>query len=231
MEASFFDYLNFPSETTDTAAIVNEPVRDVSIVEFPIVKETPIESTEMGKPEVKHVPVIDFSAFLKRSYPLNVINTKFVNVGVYQIFNYTPGVLFLKQGYRRFILMDKGTFDKMIASSESISFALQCLGTVEQRRFSFEDCPIHIRIRTVFHKPHVEIKTTDEGQSIMLTSEEWASFIRYLPVIKLHMEHLYKLQTYIKEHIDRVMSSNNIYVPPPQQMDWLLINICNTRFR
>lgn len=219
MEASLFEYLNFPSETSDTLAIVNEPVRDVSIVEFPIVKETPIESTETSEPEVKHVPVIDFSAFLKRSYPLNNINTKFVNVGVYQIFNYTSGVLFLKQGYRRFVLMDKATFDKVVASSESISFALKNLGTVEQRRFSFDDCSIHIRIRTVFHKPHVEIKTIDGGQSIMLNSEEWTSFIRYLPVIKLHMEHLSKLQTYIKEHIDRVMSSNDIYVPPPQQMD------------
>lgn len=155
MEASLLEYLNFPSGTTDTPAIVNEPVRDV---EFPL---RPIESTYTGEPEVKHVPVIDFSAFLKRSYPLNVINTKFVNVGVYQIFNYMPGVLFLKQGYKRFILVDKSSFEKIIASSESISFALQNLGTVEQRRFNFEDCSIQIRIRSVFHKPHVEIITTD----------------------------------------------------------------------
>lgn len=219
MEASLFEYLNFPSGTTDTPAIGNEPVRDV---EFPL---RPIESTDTGEPEVKHVPVIDFSAFLKRAYPLNVINTKFVNVGVYQIFNYMPGVLFLKQGYKRFILVDKSSFEKVIASSEGISFALQNLGTVEQRRFNFEDCSIQIRIRTVFHKPHVEIKTTDGGHSIMLNSEEWTSFIRYLPVIKLHMNHLSKLQTYIKEHIDRVMSSNNIYVPPPQQMDGYEANL------
>lgn len=142
------EFLTFSSENiTPSPSVVNESERDA---EFPLVKDP---STVVGDPaldEVKNIPVIDFNAFIVQSRSLNAIHTKFVNVGAYQIFNYMPGVLFLKQGFRKFVLMDKTSFDKLAEARVRISSALENHTAAEQRKFDLENCPIKIRIRTVF---------------------------------------------------------------------------------
>ena len=74
-----------------------------------------------------------------------------------------------------------------------------------------------LKMKTVFSKPHVEI--VDGVQNIMLNKQEWDTFLNYLPCIRRYITHLIEKGSYMVDHIDRVMRSDHVYVPPPQELD------------
>lgn len=199
-----------------------EPSREslTNVVDSPpeAVEEEANVSDVLESFEIKVKPKFDLTSFLRLIYPLNRIHTKFVHVGLYKQLNYRPGVLFLKQGHKRFIFMEADSFLKLAAALDAVSYALNNIEDVSTRKFGLLDCPVQVKIRIVFSKPQVEIKMRDGIQSILLNMDELICLVHYLPSIKRYIEHLTANESWMIEHIDRVMRSENVYVPPPQQM-------------
>lgn len=186
---------------------LQDPTQDVSKVELPL---------------VKNIPTTDLTAFLRIVYPLNGIHTKFVHVGLYKQFNYEPGVLFVKQGHKDFVLLDKDMFRKLTQVTESIDFILQSTQNTNlkknvARTYDFAD--FQIKIKTVSSKPHVNINVWNSAEKIILTLEEWKTFARYLPCIQRYIEHLDAKGSFMIEHIEHVMKNDRFYTHPPQQLD------------
>lgn len=113
--------------------------------------------------------------------------------------------------------MDAESFRKFTTATDAISFTLNNTGRTNTRKYALVNCPVEVKIKIVFTKPNVEI--TSGRESILLNQDEWTSFVGYLPSIERYIDHLTTNELWMVEHVDRVMKSNKVYVPPPQQLN------------
>lgn len=172
----------------------------------------------MEFPLGKNIPTIDLTAFLRIFYPLNGIHTKCVHVGLYKQFNYEPGVLFVKQGHKDFVLLDQDMFRKLRQVTEIIDFILKSTQNTNLKKNlvrTYYFAEFQIKIKTVSSKPHV----WNSVEKIILTLKEWNTF--YLPCIQRYIEHLDAKGSFMVKHIDHVMKKDRFYTHPPQQLDRL----------
>lgn len=186
--------------------------QEVDVVEFPLIDKSAPHSDLTAKPAV---PQQDLTAFLKVMYNVNQIFSKFVTVGLFKEFDFHLGVLFHKQGNRKYVLLSHAQFCELQDAAASITYAVR--NKIEKRRFEFFWGKVIIR--NIYFKRHVEIQDSTNKTSIIFTEQEWVDFVSILPCISRYVEQLTSVETYLIEHIDRVLHSESVYVPPPQQVN------------
>lgn len=160
-------------------------------------------------------PQRDLVSFLKVTYNVNPLFSKFATVGLFKDLEYKVGVLLHKQGMRKYILMDSAQFSDIRALEKTITYAINHKSST--RRF---DAPgLTYTIRYVYYLPNIEVKDPKNKISFMFSMQEWLSFVALMPCIDMYIQRLSCVESYLIEHIDRVMRSDSVYVPPPQEVN------------
>lgn len=193
-----------PTVVPTTAAPTNTPDVTEDIVEFPLVRDDGL------------VPSLDTTAFLRVMYNLNAIYSKFVTVGLFKEFDFRLGVLFHKQGNRKYVLMDRTQFAELDKEEPSITFALRNIKAIKKRKFDVSG--LKVIIRNIYFKPHVEIRDLARKSCFLFTEQEWTAFVNLSPCVSRYVEQLSNYEGDLVEHIERVMRSDSVYVPPPQRL-------------
>lgn len=184
--------------------------------------QTPSSPTPPSHDEVKKksIPIclcFDVSGLLQLMYPLNSNNSKFVSVGLFKELNYHPGILFFKQGIKRFILLDEVQFHELYTLDEAIVRSINNTNTNVIARTKFQLFGgVNINVKTIFYVPHVEMKW--KHGSIILSPDEWFNFMKYLPCLKEYLERFTYHKYHIIEYINNILFSGGNYVPPPIQL-------------
>lgn len=167
----------------------------------------------------------DLTAFLKVTYNVNWDFTKFVTVGLFKEYEFHLGALFHKQGNRRYVLVDYAQFLELekLASSVTYALTLKSVGdndidNKQQKQFNVSG-GIKIVLRKTYGRSYVEIKDTKRKTRVSFSENEWMNFVDILPCICRYVEKITCVESYWIEHIERVMRSNSVYVPPPQQVN------------
>lgn len=192
---------NVDATVGNVSAPVNQSQQtDESYIEFPLV----CKSGESHQTQ-------ELTSFLKVTYNLNPEFSKFVAVGLFKEFGYKVGILFYKQGMRKWVMLDQAQFINFQEQIYPISFSI--CNDVKKRRFDVTG--FDVVIRRIIGKRYVEIRDLNHD-SIILNNSEWDSFVKWLPCINRYIDQLSLVEDSLIEHITRILHSDRVYIPPPQ---------------